>query len=905
MIKYTHMPNAFDATKSAVAAVLPVFNDEGWERIAKYFADSLQTIWSAIPYGDAGACKLVRKTMLEDITRFTKGLSLKTPVMEGLFHRTEGLPYGTRLQLAFSLADSPKFLMFSEKDLHRHMDRIEEHIGEINAITYMDASGKRLCPYDVRAFHDENDLFGTIMSQSEHILQFLTDSAGSQEERGYYLHNFQDKRDAALQYLKRLPDRIDQYSKGTLIPTMLEKEFFDSILYIRQHLGPTVADTRSYMNGCAHQQLFSLSESKSPITDNTAVMQILHKLGFGKSSCPAVLSNIFYTPKLLKYNIRKQPGQIEIEYDIYFSPAPGLGPGFKIRWVYSIDTNINNALTPLANLIQRADRECDPNEAYNDQLGHLLAYLPLAKDAFCTDATGYSDYLWRGIYTYLMELYGLPGDIIQFVTEAFRIPLRIRGEDHFVEFGTFQGCKLLVFIMNHANRLMGLIADSLSGNKHKCIRPNAGDDVAKISLDTIFTPEEIWDELLTFALFNSPTNSDKSAWLNRDGYFDFCSKYFSKVGDTISCVSGVPAKKYGKEIVCIADWAETFKVLENSGQHHTKCLDAFNQALPFILDGLEEGCKLPNPYKISYTVEGKIRNAIAIPFTYGGLAESDTEQDIDVLLKVLKYKSSQLLSSYTFNPTGVFSVAQRLEDLQGTELFKAIGSINRQPIKELIKLIRLLGTELSISREELEWAKDVVARFERNAINGQSVSRTSSTYHRLERNKDVDMLISLDSVPEGIEMPVPNNTTSAIMMIAILEDKEYVDIDNMRRYVIAMNTIKRYSSSIIRYQAFGQYYYAVRDPDTKKLIRLWYNDDDRYDDFLPLYRCRNESVKNLVTILRKSNVVLYLDALYDTIRDNQRELSDWSIKVLQKQVAAGYKASTIRQLTKLVLGSIE
>lgn len=399
MIKYSAHPNQYNSVQCAISAVLPVFHDEGWKAVVAEMSKLLEAVWSAIPYGDADSAKKLRKKMLADITNIILSDKINTPIMQQWnsvldSNKVDG---AAKLQLLFSLADAPKFPIYKESDLHKMADNIDQHKSEINAITYFDKNGNRICPYSPSDYHNDRDLEGTIQAQQSNIVQFLIDNAGDNDEKAFYAAHANRLICRVVNQLTKIAEDFEDYQQGKYNPSMLELGFFDSLAYIRRRIEKCESRMRNYRDGIASSEQFSLSESKSPISNNEHVMRIIHALGWNKSTCPAVLSNIFYSDSLGKIGILKQEGQIEVSEALYFEPAPGLGPGYKVRWVYSVDTNINNFLTPLADLIQRADKECDPNEAYNDQLTHLLAYLPIIEDAFCTDSTGYSDYLWVDI----------------------------------------------------------------------------------------------------------------------------------------------------------------------------------------------------------------------------------------------------------------------------------------------------------------------------------------------------------------------------------------------------------------------------------------------------------------------------------------------------------------------------
>jgi hypothetical protein len=862
-------PNDFDPTVCACHAVLPVFCKEGWQDIAREFAAGLQIVWTSIPYGNSKMAKEIRKSLLQDITRYQSGEEPVSLIMSKLSKATDSRE--TNLQLMFSFADSPKFLIYKESDLHNMADKIEDHISEINAITYFNEDGSRICPYDPDSYHRDTDLAGTLYAQRENIKQFMIasvddDSPTADQEKRFYEDHTYKIVDSITHIIDGICKDIEGYNVGLYAPTVLEKGFFDSCLYIRNYATRVGQRMRDYANGNASAEQFTLSESKSPASDSENVMYILHKLGYTKPSCPAVLSNIFYNTELQKYGIQKQLGQIDFNQTIAFHPAPGLGPAFKIRWVYSVDTGINNFLEPLAKLIQKADKIYDPNEAYNDQLKYLLANMQDIIDAYCTDSTGYSDYLYRVIYYVLMvAFYRLDADIVDKVMQCFRIPIQIHNKVVGVEFGAMQGEKLLVFIMNHANRLMGIIADRIQNDKSRIvIRPNAGDDVVKaVVAGNKFRLEDILIEMTVFACFNSPTNFSKAAWAQRDKYFDFCSKYFSMVDGSFHCVSGVPAKKYGKEIVCISDWAETFKVLDSANQKHESCTAAFKQAIPFIQQTLSEGLRLPNIYDQHMTLEDKISNARHIPYTMGGISDNIDDVDFSALLHLSRYKLSLILEKYTFNPRGLYLVVNRIMELQGTALLEAIGSVSRTNIQKIVKMIRMCAEE-SISHEELKEINDTISSFERNIIVAMSHSRTSSTYHRLERNKDVDILFNIKELTYDSSIPLPESAPESLFLLSLLTNRDYLDIDNIRNYLKISEINHKYGGLIVCYEGVPNTntYYGIKDPSNGKIIRLYNNDDDRYDRFEPIWNCKHEDIKFVVNTLRASHVDRFIDALF-------------------------------------------
>lgn len=358
MIKYSAHPNQYNSVQCAISAVLPVFHEEGWKAVAAGMSKLLEDIWSTIPYGDADTCKKLRKAMLADATNIIKGRKIRTTIMSkwNSILEENGVTGVPKLQLVYSLIDAPKFPLYKEADLHKMADNIVEHKSEINAITYFDKEGNRICPYSPEDYHNDDDLIGTIRSQHKNIKEFLLTNSSEPAEKEFYLRNADSLIEQVIEQLQKVAEDYSNYLNGSYCPTGLESGFFSSIAYIRNKIEPCQKAMIDYASGNALKEQFSLSESKSPISNNDYVMRAIHALGWNKSSCPAVLSNIFYANGLKKIGIVKQQGQIEIDEEVYFQPAPGLGPGYKVRWVYSVDTNVNNYLTPLADLIQKADK---------------------------------------------------------------------------------------------------------------------------------------------------------------------------------------------------------------------------------------------------------------------------------------------------------------------------------------------------------------------------------------------------------------------------------------------------------------------------------------------------------------------------------------------------------------------
>lgn len=285
MIKYSAHPNQYNSVQCAISAVLPVFHSEGWKAVAADMSILLEEIWSAIPYGSTDTCKKLRKAMLSDVTEIIFGRSPRTTIMKKWNQSLDdnGVTGVAKMQLLFSLVDAPKFPIYKESDLHKMADNIEEHRHEINAITYFDQDGKRICPYHPDSYHNDRDLAGTIQSQTDNIIEFLIANSGNKNEEMFYRERAKDLINKVIEQLTNFAQDYEDFQQGKYKPSMLESEFYTSLSFIRKRIKKCESKMQSYKDGIATSDQFSLSESKSPISNNDHVMHVIHALGWNKS----------------------------------------------------------------------------------------------------------------------------------------------------------------------------------------------------------------------------------------------------------------------------------------------------------------------------------------------------------------------------------------------------------------------------------------------------------------------------------------------------------------------------------------------------------------------------------------------------------------------------------------------
>lgn len=904
MINYDRDVNACNIPKQAMITCVLLTSGDNYKAVYDAVVEA-ESWCHSILYNnhDKEIAKEIKSNWKKDISQYiTDGYCIDRiadPRMALIL--AADIPLREKLNVAMSVARWPEFYMYSDEELRDIGSNIKDHVSEINAINFYKDNGDRVCPYDPTIYHNDMDWKGTLRAQDPAVRQFMI------------ANNISVK--FTVEELILCIDQIksDIASNKPLSSfDYLEQGFIESCRHIRSYAKTVCAEMKQYADGQGAAEQFGLSESASPLSKDERVMQTLHSLGYTKNSCPMVLANIFY-PDLGQIPIRVQKGQIPVKHfrGDCFETAPGLGPAFKIRFVFNTDENIQNYLSPYASTIQYFDKQYDPMEAYNAQMDRLLEDLPYISDAFCTDSTGFSDYMTRCIYKIMMEIHGIDTATQNVVMQIFRMPIKVGDEYHNVKFGAMQGCKLLVFIMNHANRLMGILAHRLNKMVVDC-RCNAGDDVEAHRFNGKYTKAEIDTELGVFSYFNCPTNDTKTAWLNRDGYFDFCSKYYAKIPGSeigVFSITGLPPKSAGKEIISITGFAELFKVLDIAQTEHRSCIESWNILYPLLEPTLLEGMTLPSADKSRTTLDDKIRRAMQYSYDVGGL-QDNTSISCESRFRLLKHKMNIIMTDYIFEADGIFLLINKMdEDFKSTELFKALGTVARQSMKDIIHIINIINAnEDDIDADEVDWALSRISRFERNIIRGLSVSRSNSTYHRKNALRDIDMYTPVDIIDNATEscIPAAESVLEASMLIDSLSNSSFIDIDNIRKYVRMFTIYRSCKGRIKKYgDAYDRQYWAYEDTDGL-LVRLT-SEDSYYrhgDMFKNLDDIIDPAVRELCIYLRESDTITLCNQLTDSLDRNISSITMSMLRSTFKRISVTTARTALNQMKIAAIRSL-
>lgn len=893
---YTSDPNQFDAARVAIL-VIATFASADCDRSKALHGlyTWLQAYQTALPNPTKKQLKDIKKAGKKQLTSLIKTGHCSNEGFQEIF---DAEPAQTRaLCMIMTAVRWPEWYIYPESYLHQIADEMDEHLSEINAITYYDEDGKRICPYDPAGLVNDADLYGTMRAQSKAI-------------EDYCWQNHISSNITVEDVIRELEQFRADITSPLFQPDEYERGFVRVVRELRRRAPQIAADMMLYKSGNATAHMFGLSESRSVISDDPAIMKSLKMLGWSKDSCPNVLANLFHLsyPTL---GLKPQPGQINCPNvnGECFDVAAGLGPALKIRYVFNIAIEVQNFLSFLSKEIKDLDERYDySQEAYVNQMKGFREQMPLIQDAYCVDSTGYSDYLFRGVYRYLLELYGLPQECIDDIMTVFGFPLKIKGKLYPVKFGAMQGCKLLVFIMNHANRLFGIIARRLGAAIDW--RHNAGDDVTSISYSK-FEQKDMMIELKVFAMFNCAINYEKTAWLQQDGYFDFCSKYFYMHNGHLEGISGIPPKLVGKEMLSIKSFTEIFRVLKVSCVERNPIRDIWPIAFKLLRPEFELGTELPNAIGEDLTVDQKVKLALDLPFMLGGLCE-DGEIAVEDQAKHACIVLERLLNNYHFRAEGVFRVLQNLEDVKGTELYIALGSVQRQGIAKIVECIEVMSRARdreAVTPEELESAVEYVSKLDRCIIKGISVSNTSSTYHRVTAKRDIDTFITdLDKPTELVDsVSKPSDMIEMALLLEAASQSSFTDVDQLRIYIQCQQALARVGDRLYQ-RTYGCY-------------TNWYITDDDGKDVKLTTAKRDIGCNRLGNFKAKDNIInpdvkliaFYLDGQSQALHDLQYVINGYlssrswraRFRPLLKNIQRDYQESCKRAITKQMQKQLE
>lgn len=818
-IDYDSNPNIFDVKRVSTLIASTFVSDPSTmagliNHIEKFLHrfDEMQYNWPT-----SKQLKKLKSKLFENVGKIARGMAESCNIPE--FKSIADIEHDRQrmLNIIVTLARWPEWFLYPESYLRDIADNMDEHLAEINAITFYE-DGERICPYNPDIKPSYTNLQNDIKSQEQYIEEFASK------------HGLPDNLFSIDDLIHELDKIHLEYTSPLYRPDDFERGFVNSIAYIRRNIGKINIIMDRIADGEAISDDFGRSESRSVLSEFDRLIQTLNQLGFKKTSIPAVLANIFHG-KYQHIQMKEQEGQIILDVDLqYFDVAPGLGPGMKIRYVFNIHVEIQNLLSSLADLIKEADTKYDIEaESYLDQLGSINNNMHLITDAYCIDAIGYSDYLIRTAYDYILRLYGISDFNRQQIMSILGSPLKIKQLFYEVLFGSMQGCKLLVFIMNHANRLIGILAKRL--NKKRDYkdrgRSEAGDDTYAYLMGGIWNEEEIFLEMKVFMCFNCPTNMSKYAWLHKDGYFDYCSKYYTlkdwnNPDNGIMYIGGLPPKLIGKQFLSIKSFSEIFKFTRNCKGVRNSINFIVQANASTLYSEWTIGLDLPNIMGETVDLLTKVKRAKQVSYLLGGLAEHE-DKDWLKTAKHARILLEKLLVKYRFQAEGVYLVIHKL-GIADTELGKALGSVERLSLAEImhsIKVLRESEDGVIYDKEEIEKACNLINRLERNIIKGLSISSTSSTYHRVTTTKDIDSFIDDDAeeTPLVNSIDNPNNILELSLLINNFAQTEYTQVDNMKHHIrcmIAYNQIRHRISTINR---FGYVNYYAEDDDGM-LIKL-------------------------------------------------------------------------------------
>lgn len=874
IVNYDREPNRLMADQSSLMLALAFSSGNEYKQLFPVIRNAIccihKEIMSAPLSQRKSKCKAIKDGLKKQWGRYLKDGTLpKSPIIKDIPLLACSKEYAANIMA--SIVRWPEFYIHSEEYMNIMTSRLDEHLDMINSITYFDENGERICPYKPNIGMNESIDLNSVWTTLE--IQYSS------------CKEFMEKTEKDMGLNVTVQDIIDSYYRlknaTFAIPHTFEEGLLRDILYIRKKIDKVAKQMRRIADGDILAAELTLSESASVIKDEK-IITILKKNGWKGNTIPQVLANIF-AMNYPSCELKSYEGQIELNINgEFFEPALGLGPAFKLRVVFNTHNQANNFLEPLAKLIKQSHEINDRCEDYLNQCGILNEDIDLISDVIDLDATGYSDYLARIIYLLVMDLYNIPPDIQYRIMKIFAFPIKIKDKLYYPKFGTEQGCKLVVFLMNTANRLLGYFSRDIYYHKYgKYLdgqRANVGDDVEDHIYTGTFDHKYLQTQISVFTLFNCPTNSQKCGWLSRDGVVSYCSRYFylRDSGKGLIPCGGIPPKILGKQIINFLQFSQIFKVLNTNKIKHRPAIEVWNIMKPLLQPNMELACKnMKNIHGEFSNFKRKEELARNTDVELGGLVENQSETDLETYLNIIKYRFAMILQHNMFDAVGVFLIANVLLD-ENTELWKCLATVQRTSIKDVVHILEIVSTDDNIyDKDELDWCKKNISRLERAIIKGTSLSSSSSTYHRKTPIRDLDLFMDDDiSVDDEFAKYYFTNADKPAMSLArfidSFSDKSYTDIDNLKKYYYDEYLINKYDVEYYEGYCYDNYYKKVRvwDPNINKYIRIYESDSDirntvngRVSNIWEIQENASKEIKDFISAYKR----FYASPTYGTI----------------------------------------
>lgn len=903
IINYDQNPNEFSADTTAMLLAVSFSVGSEYKELFPIIRNALLAIDKEICLTPLDKrkdkCKIIKDGLKKQWGYYLKTGDLpNSPLLKDIPKYSYSKEYCANIMA--SIVRWPEFYIYTESYMNIKTQNLSENLDMINSITYFDKSGKKICPYDpdIGIVEDISveSVWQTMEQQYNSCCKFLVENG--------------DKLLITVEDIKQSFYKLK--NQKVIIPGSFEEGLLKDIKYVNSKINNISEQMRRIAEGDIKSIELTLSESVSVIKSEK-ILAILKSIGWKGNNIPQVLANIF----AMNYptcSLKKYDGQIELNMNgEFFDPALGLGPAYKLRVVFNTHNQANNFLEPLARLIKESHNLNDLCEDYLNQCGVLNSDMNMITDLIDLDATGYSDYLSRTIYLLVMDLYRIPKDIQYKVMRIFAFPIKIGDKFHYPVFGTEQGCKLVVFLMNTANRLLGYLARDIytryTGKTLDGQRANTGDDVEDHIYTGTFDKLYLDIQISVFTLFNCPTNSQKCGWLSRDGVVSYCSRYYylQEGGRGIVSCGGIPPKSLGKQILSFLQFAQIFKVLNNNKINHRPAIEVWDIIKPILTPDMQMACKIfKNIHGEHSNFSDKERLARNVDVELGGLMEGQFTKDLETYLKSLKYRFSMILSHYMFDAVGVFLIANQIVK-EETELWKCLATVHRTSLQDVMHIMNILTTDDNIyDKEELDWCRKNINRLERAIIKGTSISNSSSTYHRKTQKKDLDLFLDED-MPIDIDYKTDwfknadNPAMSLARFIDCFADKTISDVDKIRNYFYGEMLLKKYSVESYSGTAFYNDYDKLRVWDVKnsKYVRIYESKDDYYNTIYGrvsnIWETQDQAspeVKDFIVVYkaqRDSNTARTIYGVYDRILN--RKTKRQSLTVLESFLKQRYDIS--------------
>jgi hypothetical protein len=572
------------------------------------------------------------------------------------------------------------------------------------------------------------------------------------------------------------------------------------------------------INGLTAEYLMT-KFSGSSLSDLKPVSELI-KI-FGLRRIDNVMGN-YFTPVETKIDWGNFSSTIPIklrENLDYTKIAYGKGDCYKLRIVGQVATPFQNYISPLYEALVKCQKDF-PSVATFDHAEKMKETINSCDDAFGIDYTGYSDFLSRNLYKWIMErLYKWDKKTVDNVMKILEFPIKIKGKDYDIPFGSMQGIRISFPFITDGNLTMSKISSILREDEDSEAK-SVGDDKIVSKKKGKFSKEDIDTELAVAVFFNCIINLDKTESWSGNGTVSFCKITYDRYKRPISGLSG---NSLLKEKIFINDISSIFKHFDKTGLlGYIK--ELFPEEIFFIEDWIDNFLEANNhdiksgyKYFCYNNTEGDksldesyrefIDNSRRIPYEWGGLGLEEFTDFRYYLRAIYSTLSNLMYEPDKFNTSLInFVYKANLSKHKFSKKLLEKDSPNDFDIIGLMGQLDKMSQSIKVDMEEMKEVREKLNRILEYELKTSEGKSNISTKNRSTPFTSSDKLLYI------------NNDFDRSIFNTNLVEKCYLIKSKIKKrerlYMVKLMNYKKlynqYSDKLVQYNGYNNSYLGYK-----------------------------------------------------------------------------------------------